>query len=217
MIQPQTSNASVNYQRIMQKPKLSQTRETLLRKIKDQHDEQSWGDFVHYYQSFIYNIIRKMNVSHHDAEDLVQQVIFKAWTKLPTFDYDPDRGNFRGWLCRVTTNEVKMFFRKNKSVITGLLETLQTLAFHEDMISDPKIKSVIENEWKNHVAKLAWESVEKKFNDKAKACYKMLADEKPVREISSELEIAESSVYVYKMRIQKILDAEISHLNNELT
>lgn len=201
----------------MQKPKLSQTRETLLKKIKDQHDEQSWKDFVHYYQSFIYSIIRRMNVRHHDAEDLVQQVILKAWTKLPAFDYDPNKGNFRGWLCRVTANEVKMFFRKNKSMITGLLETLQTLASYEDMISDSKIESVIENEWKNHVAKLAWEDIEGKFNDKAKQCYRMLAEGRPVSEISVESGIAESTVYVYKMRIQKVLDAEISKLNNELT
>ena len=38
------------------------TRQTLLAKIKNNHDESSWADFTYYYQQYIYNIVRKMNM-----------------------------------------------------------------------------------------------------------------------------------------------------------
>ncbi len=40
------------------------TRETLLIRVKNQHDENSWEDFVFYYKKFIYIICRKMGLNH---------------------------------------------------------------------------------------------------------------------------------------------------------
>ena len=86
------------------------TRETLLEKIKNKHDEASWEDFVFYYRNFIYILCRRMNVNHHDSEEIVQKVLLISWNKLPEFEYDKKQ-NFRGWLCQVTKNCVKDFFR----------------------------------------------------------------------------------------------------------
>ena len=61
------------------------TRETLLAKIKNRHDDDSWEDFVYYYKSYIHIICRKMNVSFHDTEEIVQKVLIIAWKKLPNF------------------------------------------------------------------------------------------------------------------------------------
>ena len=55
------------------------TRETLLEKIRNQHDDKSWEDFVFYYKHFIYIICRRMNLAHHDAEEVVQKVLVKVW------------------------------------------------------------------------------------------------------------------------------------------
>ena len=54
------------------------TRESLLMRVKDQTDEQSWDDFVRYYRPFIYNLVRGMKIQHHDAEEqlLADIVIF---------------------------------------------------------------------------------------------------------------------------------------------
>ena len=69
------------------------TRETLLEKIKDKHDEESWEDFVFYYKGFIYVVCRKMNLNHHDSEEIVQNVLLASWDALPDFTYNK-KGNF---------------------------------------------------------------------------------------------------------------------------
>ena len=71
------------------------TRETLLERIKNPLDESSWEDFVRYYQPFIYGVVRGMRIPHHDAEEIVQTILLKAWKKLPDFEYDRARGRFR--------------------------------------------------------------------------------------------------------------------------
>ena len=59
------------------------TRQTLLQRVQDHSDENSWSEFVSYYQDYIYLICRRMKVSHHDAEELVQKTLLKLWQKLP--------------------------------------------------------------------------------------------------------------------------------------
>ena len=57
------------------------TRESLLMRVKDQTDEQSWDDFVRYYRPFIYNLVRGMKIQHHDAEEefLADIVVFPSF------------------------------------------------------------------------------------------------------------------------------------------
>ena len=89
------------------------TRQTLLGRIKDQYDEESWADFVSYYKGYIFAIVKRFGLEHHDCEDLVQSVIVKMWEKLPEFQYDNTRGKFRSWLARVTTYQINDFYKKS--------------------------------------------------------------------------------------------------------
>jgi DNA-directed RNA polymerase specialized sigma24 family protein len=45
-----------------------------------------------------------MNMNPHNREDLLQDIMLKAWKALPNFPYDERRGRFRGWLATVTKN-----------------------------------------------------------------------------------------------------------------
>jgi RNA polymerase sigma factor (sigma-70 family) len=197
------------------------TRETLLTRIRDRHDDASWEDFVYYYRRYIYNLVRRMNVGHHDADEVTQKVIIKAWQKLPEFRYDPGRGRFRGWLCMVAGNEVKDFFRSRKR--TCLMTDLQNAeggkeTDFEDFgnITEPEIEKIAEHEWRNYVVKLAWKNLESALDEKAKNCFLGIAHGDTPREIAKRLEIAESSVYVYKKRVQDKLRVEVMRLNREL-
>ena len=88
------------------------TRQSLLLRLKDNQDEASWEEFVATYQNYILSIIRNLKVDNHDAEDLLQSILLKLWKTLPTFEYNPGKGQFRYWLGRVTKNDVFKFFHK---------------------------------------------------------------------------------------------------------
>ena len=80
------------------------TQQTLLLKVKNQYDEEAWEQFVDYYRKYIYAVLINMGVPNTDLDDLSQQIMLKLWKKLPGFDYDPQVGSFRSWLCTIVRN-----------------------------------------------------------------------------------------------------------------
>jgi RNA polymerase sigma factor (sigma-70 family) len=73
--------------------------------------KEAFDAIVSLYKRRLYSIIRKMVISHDDADDVLQEVFIKVWDNL---------GNFRGgsqlftWLYRIATNEALNFLRKQK-------------------------------------------------------------------------------------------------------
>ena len=193
------------------------TRQTLLEKIRDKHDEDSWEDFVFYYRQYIYVVVRSMNLNHHDAEEIVQMVLLKVWEKLPDFQYDREKGRFRGWLCRVTGNIVKNYLRSRKSQINRVEKLKQQEEIHYlNSVSLPEIEKIASKEWENYIANIAWKNIENNFNEHVKECFLLMSDDIPVPDIALKLGISESSVYVYKKRVLDRLFAEINRLERDL-
>ncbi len=60
----------------------------------------SWEEVADDYGRFLYTLAYRLTGNHHDAQDLVQEVLLRVRRGLRT--YRP--GNFEGWLSRITTN-----------------------------------------------------------------------------------------------------------------
>jgi RNA polymerase sigma factor (sigma-70 family) len=192
------------------------TRQTLLEKIRDKHDETSWEDFVYYYKNYIYVVVRSMNLNHHDAEEIVQLVLVKVWDKLPDFQYDSEKGRFRGWLCRVTGNLVKNYLRSRKSQTNRVEKMKEQTPDYLDGVSVPEIDVIADREWENYIANMAWNNIENSFSENVKECFLLMSDGVLVADIAQRMEISESSVYVYKKRVTDRLFAEINRLERDL-
>lgn len=84
--------------------------ETLVLALKDDAlRKQAFSQLVSLYQRKIYNIIRKMVISHADADDLVQEVFIKVWNNIQHFKGD---SKLFTWIYRIATNECLNFLRK---------------------------------------------------------------------------------------------------------
>ena len=192
------------------------TRETLLEKLKNKHDEESWEDFVFYYKGFIYVVCRKMNLNHHDSEEIVQKVLLASWGELPNFKYNKSK-NFRGWLCQVTKNIVKNFFRtvsrENKKVEKASSEVQLSLSSE---LSLPDIEKIAEEEWTTYVASMALINIKDEFSDKILEVFIKLSEGVTVSRVAEEMDLPPNTVSVYKKRVVAKLRKEIRRLNYEL-
>ena len=97
------------------------TRQTLIQRLQHSPDERSWEEFSETYSSYITAILRGMNLSHHDIEDLKQQILLKVWKGLPNFKYEPHKHRFRSWLCTVTRNTARTWLTRGKAIKRFLL------------------------------------------------------------------------------------------------
>lgn len=192
------------------------TRATLIQRVQNQHDDASWDEFVRVYRRYIYAIIRSMNISEHDTEDILQQVLINLWNGLPKMDYRKIK-RFRSWLSTVTKNCVTDFIRKrtreaNRLEKAGKDDTLTYLK----TIRLPEIDNIAEREWEIHLTNLALENIEPLFSGKAVDAFRLTLEGKEVAEIAKLLDLKENSVYRLKNRVKERLIQEIRHLREEL-
>src|SRR5271157_465290 len=78
------------------------TRQSLLGRLKDWNDQESWQVFFDTYWRLIYNTAMKAGLNDAEAQDVVQETILSVSKKLPDFEYDPAKGSFKGWLLTMT-------------------------------------------------------------------------------------------------------------------
>lgn len=192
------------------------TRKTLIQRLKENQDEQSWEEFQRIYSRYIYAIIRNMQISGNDAEDLVQQVMIKVWKGIQGVENAPDKP-FRSWLSTVTANCVKDYMRKCKTDALRLEKATKdrTLAYLT-AIRLPEIEQIAEQEWYIHLANVAMERIEKLFSGKAIEVFRASLEGVDAKEIARNMGLKENSVYRLRARVRKQLTLELEQLRQEL-
>ncbi|EDM27931.1 probable extracytoplasmic function alternative sigma factor [Lentisphaera araneosa HTCC2155] len=190
------------------------TRQTLIAKIREQHNEQSWEEFTDLYKAYLYSIMIRMGVQESDRDDLVQKSLIEIWKSLPRFEYVPGQGKFRNWIYTVTKHQCLGHFRTNKRYQNKIQKASEQGALEGE--SESKSEDIEEAEWKKHIFTLAWERIEPDLSDSYRQVFMLFSEGKNVEEISGELELQKNSVHVYRQRVLKRLNREIRFLDDEL-
>ena len=90
-----------------------QDRDALELQLKDASTRRdAFPLLVKQYQRRVYGIVRKMVISHDDADDIVQDVFVKVWNNLDSFKGE---SSLFTWIYRIATNESLQFLRKKKN------------------------------------------------------------------------------------------------------
>src|SRR5262245_3171643 len=74
------------------------TRWSLLSRLKNWDDQESWQEFFDTYWRLIYSVAVKAGLSDVEAQDVVQETVITVAKKLEQFKTDPAHGSFKGWL-----------------------------------------------------------------------------------------------------------------------
>jgi len=83
-----------------------QTPATLLERVRNVQDTESWGEFVALYEPLLLSYVRGRLAPDTDAQDIVQNIFITLLRVMPTFELDRLRGRFRSWLWRITMNAI---------------------------------------------------------------------------------------------------------------
>src|SRR6266542_633634 len=90
------------------------TRRSLLARLKNWDDQESWQDFFNTYWRFIYSVALKAGLSDAEAQDVVQENVLTVAKKIGEFKSDPAIGSFKGWLMLLTRRRIADQFEKRR-------------------------------------------------------------------------------------------------------
>eukprot|EP00913_Durusdinium_trenchii_P008803 g8269.t1 len=107
------------------------TRASLLVRVRDHRDDSSWRQFVEIYAPLIHAYGRHHGLQDADAADLAQDVLQSLAGAVGSFDYDPDRGSFRGWLLTITRNRLRTTLERRTRRGQGTGRTAMIELLHE--------------------------------------------------------------------------------------
>ena len=91
------------------------TRPSLLSRLGDWQDDESWREFFDTYWRLIYNVSRKSGLSDAESQDVVQNTFVYLSRRMPRFKYDRTKGSFKSWLRVVTRSRIIAFRRRERS------------------------------------------------------------------------------------------------------
>ena len=192
------------------------TRQTLICRVQDVHDEQAWAEFVQVYRRYIYAVIRSVNISEQDAEDLFQEVVMKLFGSLPKQDLSQIK-RFRSWLGTVTRNCVIDFIRKRTREAERFKATAkEDMLFPLQAISLADIDRALEREWRIELTNRALENITSLFSARAIRVFQLSLKGVAVAEIAREVGLKENSIYGIRTRVKDRLTREVKMLRKEL-
>ena len=95
--------------------------------------KEAFECIVNEYSEQLYRQIRRMVLSHEDANDLLQNTFIKAWINI---DYFRAEAKLSTWLYRIALNECLTFLNKQRAASTVSLDDPEADALQK-LESDP--------------------------------------------------------------------------------
>jgi RNA polymerase sigma-70 factor (ECF subfamily) len=89
----------------------------IMNRLKDPKTRRkAFEQLVNQYSEQLYWQVRRIVLIHEDADDVLQNVFLKAWSKLDTFNQE---SKISTWLYRIALNESLDFMRKKKTQVVS--------------------------------------------------------------------------------------------------
>ena len=196
------------------------TRESLLGRLKDWRDEESWREFFNIYRKLIFSMAIKAGLSEQESEEVVQETVISIAKTIKDFDYDPQRASFKTWLRHLAQKRIADCYRKRskESLLKDAEETGKTAAI--ERIPDTNaanLDAVWEEEWQKELLEAALTRIKKQVSAEQYQIFDFYVLKKmPMEKVAAALGTNAGQIYLAKHRVTKLLKKEISKLEDAM-
>ncbi|HUL51198.1 MAG TPA: sigma-70 family RNA polymerase sigma factor [Candidatus Nitrosotalea sp.] len=198
-----------------------QTRASLLSRLKNWEDADSWQDFANTYERLVYATALKSGLNEAEAKDVLQEVLVSVARKIDEFKSDPARGTFKGWLLNLTRWRIADQFRK-RPVGAGATtsrpsdETSTVERIPDD--SGNSLEQIWEGEWQQSLLNGAIARLRRRAKPKQFQIFELYALRNwPGSKVAKELGVSLGQIYLVNHRLKKLLQQELANLEKNLS
>jgi RNA polymerase sigma factor (sigma-70 family) len=184
------------------------TRRSLLDRLKNWEDHESWREFFDTYWRLIYGVAMKAGLTDSEAQEVVQETVIAVAKKMHGFKYDPSIGSFKSWLLHTTRWRISDQFRKRipegASASPNPITLTRTAA--TDKIPDPA--SFVD---------AALERVKLRVKAEQVQIFDLYVVKNwPVLKVARTLGVSIARVYLAKHRVSALLRQEVKALEKTM-
>ena len=192
------------------------TRPSLLVRLRNLQDQQSWEEFYTIYQPLVFRMARNQGFQDADASELTQEVFLAVASAIERWDPDPQRGSFRGWLFRIARNLMINWLanRRRHPAGAGNSDIRKLLAEQPDPHElDGEDSAVFDREYKRQAFAWAADQIRHEFRENTwQAFWLTSVENQSVPEAAEKLKISAGAVYIARSRIMARLRQKIETL-----
>jgi RNA polymerase sigma factor (sigma-70 family) len=194
------------------------TRKSLLGRLKDIEDNESWRDFFNTYWRLIYGFAIQRGLSHEEAQEVVQETVVAVARSIGKFNYDPQVCAFKTWLLSVTRSKIANQFTRrarpgtvasappDDSSGTGLLE-------HIPDEQGAQRDKAWDEEWQKNLMDAAVQRVKRRVSIEQYQMFDLFVLKQwTARDVARTLGVTTAHVYVEKHRLSKLIRKEYEAL-----
>ena len=199
-------------------PPLLETRSSLINRLKATINGESWEVFFNTYWELIFSVARRAGLSEDDSQDIVQETILKVHKSLDRFQYNRERGSFKGWLRTITRSRLNEHFKKQQRQP----QTQQPREDEDNPVANladpqgPELERIWSEEWSRSLIQRSLAFLKQQVSLKQYQIFKChCIDEWTVKEVCGALNVNAAQVYMAKKRVGKIFAAKLERLKQE--
>ena len=171
--------------------------------------ELGWQEFTEKYARVIAGFARNAGLKAQDADDVLQDVLLGFFRVSDQFDYDPDRGRFRGYLKRVTLNAIRARHRR-KRPSTFIKDD------YDPPAELPDVDAAWDRQWTEQLLQRAMTEARGSVEERTWKAFELYGVRGvPVDQVSDELDMSPAAIRHAKMRLVKQVREIVDRLRQE--
>jgi RNA polymerase sigma factor (sigma-70 family) len=196
------------------------TRASLLARVKNLQDQDSWQDFFDTYSKLIQGVSVKSGLTPTEAQDVVQETMCAAMKHMPQFNYDRTIGTFKGWLLNLVRWRIADQFRK-RAPMKNLPRGARLDTTHNwDAVTDSRTEDfeAIWNEQREQALfDAALVKTRRKIDPQKFQIFDLLIKQRlsPAK-VAESFHVSVAHVYLVKHRVTTEIKAEVERLKQHV-
>ena len=198
------------------------TRRSLLTRLKQWDDHESWKDFFDTYWKLVYGVALKSGLDESESQEVVQETVIAVAKKMHDFKYDPAVGSFKSWLLHITRCRIADQLRKRyKEAVVAQAPSNDTS--RTDAIAalpDPNslnLEAIWDEDWQQNLIAAALARVKKQVNPRQYQIFDLYVVKGwPVNQVRLTLGVSATQVYLAKFRISNLVKKAAKKLEAEM-
>jgi RNA polymerase sigma-70 factor (ECF subfamily) len=203
------------------------TRYSLLSRLQDWGDQESWRDFFDTYWRLIYTVALKSGLSEPEAQDVVQETVISVAKDIPKFKRDRNLGSFKSWLWNITRWRIADQLKKRQPAerLPCSVRSMSHASEEEpaedssEEIAEPDssgIAALWEQEWKSNLFKAALTRVKRQVKEEHYQIFDLyVLKEWPAAKVARLLGVSLGQVYIAKHRVASMVRKELKALESK--